>query len=129
MPPRPLRRWKSFWFGLLIIEFLCWSWHDSTGHRMLLGIRDGSQTLLIERYDGVTRLVPGWPLSHPGVNFSHYLKGGGASDVEQICAERHLRCFQVQDSTILLSFLALWSAYLIWRSWRMHNLTEPNPAA
>ena len=129
MPPRTLRRWKSFWFGLLIIEFLCWSWHHSTEYRMLLGIRTGSQTLLIERYDGTTRLVPGWPVSHPGVTFSHYLKESGTSDVEQICAERHLHCSQVRDRTILFSFLALWSAYLIVRSWRPHNLTEPNPAA
>ena len=29
MMPRPLYRWKSFWFGLLVLGFLGWAWRDS----------------------------------------------------------------------------------------------------
>ena len=36
---RPLYRWKSFWFGVLVIAFLGWaSWH-STSHHARLRIR------------------------------------------------------------------------------------------
>ena len=30
MNPRPLYRWKSFWFGVLVIAFLGWAWVRST---------------------------------------------------------------------------------------------------
>jgi hypothetical protein len=30
MTSRPLYRWKSFWFGVLVIAFLGWAWMRST---------------------------------------------------------------------------------------------------
>ncbi len=30
---RQLYRWKSFWFGMLVIAFLGWAWARSTWHR------------------------------------------------------------------------------------------------
>ena len=32
MTPRPFYRWKSFWFGLLVLVFLGWVWADSQRH-------------------------------------------------------------------------------------------------
>ena len=32
MPPRSLYRWKTFWFGLLIVVFFAWAWWDSHRH-------------------------------------------------------------------------------------------------
>jgi len=29
MPSRRLLRWKSFWFGILLMVFLGWAWRDS----------------------------------------------------------------------------------------------------
>ncbi len=37
MYPRPIHRWKSFWFGLLVLAFFGWAWEDS-----------------MERYSGVS---------------------------------------------------------------------------
>ena len=30
--PRPIIRWKSFWFGILVLVLLRWSWVRSVGH-------------------------------------------------------------------------------------------------
>ena len=29
IPPRPIYRWKSFWLGILVLTFLCWTWSNS----------------------------------------------------------------------------------------------------
>ena len=45
MKPRPLYRWKSFWFGVLIIVFLVWGWIRSSTHADYLSWKQGNLAL------------------------------------------------------------------------------------
>jgi hypothetical protein len=122
MTSRPIYRWKSFWLGLFVACFFAWAWWDSMENRMLLVIGQGRLGILVERHAGVTRVVGNWPVKYPGVEFHHYNRGREATDTESICASLGLRYSKVRDSRVLLYYLAVWSAFLGWRRWRMKRL-------
>ncbi|MEK7951660.1 hypothetical protein [Luteolibacter soli] len=120
MPRRPIHRWKSFWLGILIIELLYFDWPDSK--RIVIDIRAGDRTCLLEHHTRVTRFVPGWPVREDGLHYSRRTPGG-PNDVPAICIERHLPCYQLHDLT---AFIPLWTIFLITRSCRMkrHAATD-----
>lgn len=122
-----VRKSKRFFFGILILIFLGWAWLDSQRNRTLLDVRIGTRTLLLERHTGTTRLVPGWPVSDPGVSLRHY-RLGNPSDVPAICAERHLSCYQLRDANIIRPFLILWATALLVRAIQLKRLTGPDRA-
>ena len=33
MTPRPFYRWKSFWFGILVLGFIGWAWRDCSRNK------------------------------------------------------------------------------------------------
>jgi hypothetical protein len=54
MPARPIHKWKSFWFGILVLGFLGWAWVKTMDHvamvyriegQWIRGVASGSGTV------------------------------------------------------------------------------------
>ncbi|MEK7951605.1 hypothetical protein [Luteolibacter soli] len=50
--PRPLHRWKSLWFGLLILAFILWAWIRSTTRDDELTLARGTTVFIVESKRG-----------------------------------------------------------------------------
>lgn len=114
MSPRPLYRWKSFWFGLLVSSFMGWAWLDSI--RYVTTAINGPMTLVRNRattYVMVDRFswdpwtlvrVPDDPSTTPvGPEWERYRRDAG------------LPCVKVPDVAIFFPFLVGWIGWLGWR--------------
>jgi len=55
--PKPLHRWKSFWFGILVLAFLGWAWVVSIDHMIGCAIKVNSGWIFLGQMDGVVAIV------------------------------------------------------------------------
>lgn len=120
MRPRPFYRWKSFWFGLLVLVFMGWAsvdsrhywtnlnlppWHLERAYQVSFFSHDnlptGRKRAPIERE---ARPESG----HEGPGSPSFVRTGG---VETLC---------LPDESILFPFLFAWIALLTWR-WAKQN--------
>jgi len=115
MRPRPLYRWKSFWFDLLTLAFMGWAWRDSLRACSAIGWESG----MVMRWRGASYLLAGkrwgtltgWSLIRE------------PSDGEWHCAVQrkiHQRWVRVPDAAVFFPFLLAWVAFLGWR-WRRQS--------
>ncbi len=132
---RPLYRWKSFWFGVLVIVFLGWAWvrsyslqeglagelrpTQSVGVlqnlgsvrlivRPTIGLRPG---FFSDDVNGTTRIFPAafyWEI--------YYFEGIGSITVGEVA-----------HWFLILLFLLPWSGWLAWRWRRMRRLENEKP--
>ncbi|MEK7951591.1 hypothetical protein [Luteolibacter soli] len=117
MLPRSLYRWKSFWFGLLIILFLAWAWSDSHRH-----------------YTAVTCVGKGILWSGGGrIGFSHILQPApfelhaARMPLASIYLEGLFTKFKTHTLPHWLLFessLLLWFLFLAWRTRRHRRIQQ-----
>ena len=144
MTPRPLHRWKSFWFGILVLGFICWAWRDSMVYTIYtrcgpfagvhcvggLFVEVGSVSRLANwRLDRVHDQVRVRMTEEGFIAFSSSpRKTEPASPWPRPLTQK--RAVNVNSGVFLPHWLILlacatpWSAFLVWRWRRLRNLTK-----
>ncbi|RYD29977.1 MAG: hypothetical protein EOP87_17395 [Verrucomicrobiaceae bacterium] len=131
--PRPILRWKSLWFGILILGFIAWAWRRSASHSDELAFTRGTTTFAVESHCS-SILFTAFPF-HPA------LPAPGWEFRSEVPWDSDLDYFkppfiQIHDGRFhylwlawwipALSFLLPWTAFLTWRWRRMKGLaTSP----
>jgi hypothetical protein len=126
MPPRPIRRWKSFWFGIVVLAFLGWGWMRSLHH-----------------IDGVLWMTKHFEITAGQGPGGLFLNGDGHPFPLSLCqwihepaapgepwfptavnGETYSAMIQLTVSHwfLILLFLIPWTAFLLWRVRRMKRL-------
>ena len=140
MHPRPIYRWKSLWFGILVLAFLGWAWVRSVGEfsEVSWGSRSSCWMTMFRQGNGVLQVGAGEHIfvagSIGGFHFSHQKLAPAPQGlrIPFICRE----CFgprflSIQHQFLILLFLIPWAAWLVWRSRRMKRLAattgSPSP--
>ena len=124
MTPRRLIRWKSFWFGILVLGFLAFCWALSLKGEHQMGFRVGSMFFGVSSQDETLML---FHIPFTGINFTPRSPWspvkieilGTAGFPANIC--------QLAYWFVILLFLVPWSAFLTWRWRRQRILTKTNP--
>ncbi|MEK7951563.1 hypothetical protein [Luteolibacter soli] len=131
MTPRPLYRWKSFWFGLLVLAFLAWAWAHSTRQGAAFVPTRKSPVVFLQ--DAGRIRIAWFRRSSPfPQGLQHFPPGDGsgrlwfAPMVEVIRLQNQFYIHLAHWFLILL-FALPWSSFLIVRSRRMKRLTAPPP--
>jgi hypothetical protein len=116
MTPRPLHRWKSFWFGIVVLVFLGWSWGTSKWaiDSLTLETPMGSSTashwagyLCFSHEYGPGHSGFGFDASHTDITFDPrwfvqpFLRGDGV--------------FRIAHWFLILLLLFPWICLLTWR--------------
>lgn len=134
MSPRHFYRWKSFWFGLLVLVFLGWGWWRSLSHLDIAGwVYPGATQAVFVRSNG------GWVhLYNTGPNHSIAPAVAGLQ-VYTYRQERAKEWFPVPFKhedfgnpeggayylshwILMLLFLLPWTGWLAWRGRRLRRL-------
>ena len=134
MIPRRLIRWKSFWFGILVLGFLGWSWVRSMDfeegiswvvppHRLALAHEAGSAFLVLRQTPSAASFYMGGQPIDPDEQVTWFpapFRFELENDVQRVIGFAHW--------FLILLFLVPWSAFLAWRWQRQRKLTT-NPCA
>ena len=155
MRPRPVIRWKSFWFGILVLGFLGWAWRDSRHHQATYTIHhiwDGSVVIPQGLWHGDSvlgiRIV-----RHLGPVKAN-LTGKGTFDFQYVPVTKRLNpdlpplrwetfppyttprgaivaemLIEFPHWSLILFFLIPWASFLAWRWRRQRILTKAHDAA
>ena len=131
MTPRPLYRWKSLWFGILILGFIAWAWKRSATHRDALVYTHATTTYAVEsQFSWISLTAFPFPHSIPAPGIT----APGWQFYSEIPWDSDLSYFkppfiQIHDGRFhhlwiawwvpALSFLLPWIAFLTWRHHRM----------
>ncbi|MCW1914643.1 hypothetical protein OJ996_13735 [Luteolibacter sp. GHJ8] len=136
MSPPSLHRWKSFWFGAIVLVFLAWSWVHSMGQGGYVSIAGSSEELLrIDQSGGYVALV--WESATPIYSlpelplermfgreqsswFPKAFKYGSPVDGWRAAAIAHW--------CLILAVAILWLGWLLFRWRRMHAAKAPHLA-
>ena len=133
MPPRPLYRWKSFWFGLLVIAFPGWAWvismyqissfmYKSPGNSNASYAGNDSGTLdmglwrdspIPEGFHPFSELYTSQPSDRGWFPAAASLKKSAGHGMQRLL---------IAHWFLILLFLLPWTAFLFWRSRRMKRL-------
>ena len=135
MTPRPVIRWKSFWFGILVLGFLGWAWARSMNRldivRFDLGV-DGWEVVSTTGKTSVVRyaeVITGGGIRD--IRFS--TEAGGGSNRELKPAFERFE-FDERETMVawmfaywflILLFLVPWSAWLFWHWKRERKKAAP----
>lgn len=130
MPPRPFHRWKSFWFGILILAFLGWGWVTSMGKGNYVAIQgkleevgrlDQSGGYISVVWEGDTPIFSlhpepiAWMFGREHATwFPKAFKYDSPVDGWRSAAIAHW--------CLILIFLLVWGSSLAWRWRRMRRL-------
>ncbi|RYD24971.1 MAG: hypothetical protein EOP87_25235 [Verrucomicrobiaceae bacterium] len=141
MTPRPLHRWKSFWFGIFILISLGWLWSWGRTHSDSAAARLGKQTWhgivssdgLLHWYQETTR--PG-TIHSRNFSFNSHTTQVQRWFPQPPIVTGHLAnppstvtYVGIAHWLLILLFLLPWSAFLIWRRRRMSRLLDsPSPS-
>ncbi|MEK7953653.1 hypothetical protein [Luteolibacter soli] len=145
MPPRPLHRWKSFWFGVLVFSFLGWSWMASiekpggiaigtpvleagmayTGGSMVLFSSGPPGSFGIGLFSYPMAPEPTWfpsgieaqySRSHGVSETTHGTLPSGAQTISISCGFSSTHCHvRVAHWLLIPFFLLIWSGFLFYR--------------
>jgi hypothetical protein len=123
MRPRPIYRWKSFWFGLLTLAFMGLASWNTAREESVLTYRCFHRDYWLGRGNRVTHLatveasptvVPsGWEARRVIV-----FESGGYWKEEGVSYAR------VPDAAVFFPFLLGWIAFLGWRWWTHTKASE-----
>jgi hypothetical protein len=130
MHPRPLHRWKSFWFGLLVLAFLGWAWARSYHQENRISFRASpvSTAWISSNRAGVVLL--GWesnPLIPGGLHVSTYpnkLNANWSSGAVALKGGRGWQVIRIAHWFLILLFIVPWAGFLFWRVRRMRRVGE-----
>ncbi|MEK7951602.1 hypothetical protein [Luteolibacter soli] len=127
--PRPLIRWKSLWFGILILAFIGWAWIRSTTRQDALTFDHGSTVRIVGSMDGSLAFIR---FSFPGKAVDNWHFETILFDPDEPTHYFPAPFIHNQDSTssktylawwlIALTFILPWTALLTWRHHRMKRL-------
>jgi hypothetical protein len=129
MTPRPLYRWKSFWFGMLVIVFLGWSWARSNERREYVDWVKGTGGTFVEQHQGCVSFKRGYLII-----LSTGLRTGGNATTFQgrwfpdaVERQPFYGGFSVYLAHwfLILLFLVPWSGSLAWRWCKIKRLSMP----
>ena len=132
MNPRPLYRWKSFSFGILILIFLGWGWVRSMGAGDYLAINGSfDEVLRIDQSGGCIAVV--WLLPNPIFSLPEVPLSKMFGETDARWFPPPLKHWSPVDGWasvavahwfLILLFLAAWGGWLAWRWRRMKCLHE-----
>ncbi|WP_193212867.1 hypothetical protein [Luteolibacter marinus] len=120
MKPPPLQRWKSFWFGAIVLAFLGWASWQSFGPRYLFGWDTGSHSAGFARMNGATYFMTGWHGTAPGLVSERLM------EIPPPALVRHWRkegigVTRIPDLVTVLLFVLAWIGWLAWLERRGRN--------
>lgn len=133
MTPRPLYRWKSFWFGGLVIAFLGWAWARSMNHRdavyvQLVGKLWANNCVMgkftIERSEHGRIMASDWGIRFSSEPFPGYDFPVPAA-LKRIGEENVFETWMIAHWFLILFFLVPWSGWLAWRWREIKRLSKP----
>jgi hypothetical protein len=122
---RPLYRWKSFWFGVLVIGFLGWAWFRSTTMADYL-LMDWPAGEFAQVHHTSGRMKIYRSLKAPVFSSPEFKFMEDAAEVESLKLPLGIRYSPFSEGSSILSvthwfvillFLVPWSGWLVWR-WR-----------
>jgi 4-amino-4-deoxy-L-arabinose transferase-like glycosyltransferase len=138
MTPRPIYKWKSFWFGILVLVLLGWAWVRSMDwqdwicygyggdSRIELGNHTATVEFLLGKSEGVIGTQGFFTLTRriddPEAAFEHAI---------EIIRMPGRFWMQIAHWLLILYFLIPWLSILAWRVWRQRKqrrLTESGAA-
>ncbi len=124
MTPRPLYRWKSFWFGILVLGFLGWAWGSALDQTSTLVIRKGGYA-----YSAGAGTL-GVYIVETGFFEAGIFRGNpGSSPLFPPFVEKKTEVwwtgFLVAYWFLILLFLVPWSGWLAWRWRKIKRLSKP----
>ena len=125
MHPRPLYRWKSFWFGVLFFAFLGWASWDSKQF-----VSGGSQgELNVFRRDSRTILMVGPHFAIAAGFFRHPASTNfSLQDEIEWFVDIGTRVWVVHDDVLAFPLFISWLGWLAWRWRRQGSLQAFTPA-
>lgn len=124
MSPRPLYRWKSFWFGLLTSVFMGWASWDSHNLWSSCVYHTGKTDIAVARWRSRTFLaVEPFVTTADGPLFSRL----NPSDFGQTTPDAFVRsswgdAVVLPDAAVFFPFLLAWAGWLGWRIRRNKRL-------
>jgi hypothetical protein len=125
MTPRPLHRWKSFWFGLLVLAFLGWAWLMSTETIHSAGWFSSERGGVLWHHGGQVSMFIGECPPDMGTGFEAWtlLENGPwfAPAVSALISQSGL-LFSIAHWLLILLFLLSWAGFLAWRVRRLKRL-------
>jgi hypothetical protein len=125
---RPLRRWKSFWFGVLVNAFLGWAWVRAINHYDAVtwtrgpvdfGLSQGIEGVGFYAVELPTSLTPGFRIAgRRGTSQSKSIPRMITWRNDGIPGLIHHRSVHVAHWFLILLFVVPWSGWLVWRQRR-----------
>ena len=138
MKPRPLYRWKSFWFGVLVIAFLGWAWVWSMRRIDFVEWR----RITAKQASGEVVVMWGLDLGEAGAS-NYQIPYPSRSSLPPAFSSSELqtvdpfsgglmpygRHFVFAHWFLILLFVVPWSGWLAWRWRRINRLRKMEPNA
>jgi len=127
MTPRPVIRWKSFWFGILVLGFLGWAWVRSYQAYDFLSWRifSGASPLCFGQVAGDVAVGMGGPGFADSLAYVQLPIHGKPVETDPVWIIKTNSSSGVGMAhwVLILLFFVPWSAFLAWRWRRQRNLT------
>ncbi len=133
MTPRSLYRWKSFWFGVLVLVFLSWSWVRSMVAGDYIPINGSLEEVArIDQSGG--RIAVGWVLENPVFSLPEIPLAMQFQQGELPWFPAAVKYWSPVDGWgavgvahwfLIVLFLAAWAGCLAWRRRRMRKFFFP----
>ena len=128
MTPRPLYRWKSFWLGILVLNFIGWGWVESMTYADGVGWSRGSFGAYARIWDGTISLGTDREPRSPGLDFWHI--SNGVREPHRLLPKferdpAHNKAeLMLPFWLVILLYLIPWLGFLIWRARKQRHLTK-----
>jgi hypothetical protein len=129
MTPRPLYRWKSFWFGMLVIAFLGWAWAHSMRHSAVIYLWFPHKTGFCLLHGGELTIAVMESQNREWSIYSHFDSPSQENPWFQPAVELvpfdEWKGLSLAHWFLILLFLVPWSGWLAWRWCKIKRLSMP----
>ena len=126
MAPRRLSRWKSFWFGILVLGFLGWAWMSSMDRLHWLEVSSPEGGVRVIQFEG--ELIITWERDRSWWDASAGIDDdkGSANSIRDYW-RRDESAVGLAHCILMLCFFVPWTSFLAWRWRRMGREAEGCP--
>lgn len=146
MTPRPFYRWKSFWFGILVLLSIGWAWVYSVNNILGMSWKDSRVFCFANQFGGRVNLRMDLLKSHSlgfrlGKPNGFHLRDQNHDSLNipdpviwpsnlpwgiNLFYDKHaLVSIGVAHWFLILVFLVPWTVFLLWRRNRMKRMAGP----